>query len=85
MSKWLMIYDESYIQVMKLIREKRKKMYTQEEFANLLGVTQKTVSCYENCQTELNLKQFIKICHLLELNFFKSFSEIFENEYEKEK
>lgn len=51
-----MIYDESYIQVMKLIREKRKKMYTQEEFANLLGVTQKTVSCYENCQTELNLK-----------------------------
>lgn len=79
-----MIYDDSYIQVINMIKEKRKRMYTQQQFAKLLGVTQKTISCYENCQTELNLKQFIRICHLLELNFFKNFSELFEKEYEKE-
>lgn len=85
MSKWLMIYDECYVKVIKHIKERRKSRYTQKEFAKLLEVTQKTISCYESCQTELNLKQFIEICHHLELNFFENFSKLFEEEYEKEK
>lgn len=79
-----MIYDDSYVEVIKIIKKRRKSMYTQKEFAKLLGVTQKTISCYESCQSELNLKQFIKICQLLGINFFSSFSEIFEAEYENE-
>ena len=78
-----MIYDDCYVKVIQIIREKRKKLYTQQEFAEMLGVTQKTVSCYESCQTELNLKQFIEICHLLDLKFFESLSKIFEDGYGK--
>lgn len=85
MSKWLMIYDDCYIKVIKNLKERRKSRYTQKEFAKLLGVTQKTISCYESCQTELNLKQFMEICYFLELDFFKNFSKLFEDGYEKEK
>lgn len=76
-----MIYDNSYIEVINILKTKRKTMYTQKEFAKLLGVTQKTISCYENCQSELNLKLFIKICHLLKIDFFSNFSKIFLSEY----
>lgn len=82
MSNRLMIYDKSYIETVSILKSKRKKMYTQKEFAKLLGVTQKTISYYENCQSELNLKLFIKICHLLQINFFLDFSKLFLNEYD---
>lgn len=81
MGKWLMIYDESYIKVIENLKARRKKMYTQKELAKLLGVTQKTLSFYENCQSELNLKQFIKICYFLDIDFFVSFSKNFQEEY----
>lgn len=82
MSNRLMIYDKSYIETVSILKSKRKKMYTQKEFAKLLGVTQKTISYYENCQSELNLKLFIKIYHLLQINFFLDFSKLFLNEYD---
>lgn len=82
MNNRLMIYDKSYIETVSVLKNKRKKMYTQKEFAKLLGVTQKTISYYENCQSELNLKLFIKICHLLQINFFLDFSKLFLNEYD---
>ncbi|NME35819.1 MULTISPECIES: helix-turn-helix transcriptional regulator [Fusobacterium] len=81
MNNRLMIYDKSYIETVSILKTKRKEMYTQKEFAKLLGVTQKTISYYENCQSELNLKLFIKMCHLLQIDFFSDFSKIFLNEY----
>lgn len=81
MGKWLMIYDESYIKVMESLKARRKKMYTQKGLAKLLGVTQNTLSFYENCQSKLNLKQFIKICYFLDIDFFVNFSKNFQEEY----
>lgn len=65
-----MIYDECYVKVIHHIKERRKSKYTQKEFAQLLGVTQKTISCYESCQTELNLKQFYRDLPSFRAKFF---------------
>ena len=85
MSKWIMIYDKCYQELIWEIKNIRVETYTQKEFSKELGVTQKTVShyenCrrvtqktvshYENCRSEINLKLLIKICKILDINFIK--------------
>ncbi len=71
MSKWIMIYDECYREIIQEIKNARKKKYTQEEFSKELGVTQKTISHYENCVSEINIKLLLKICLILDINFIK--------------
>ena len=71
MSKWIMIYDECYREIIQEIKNARKKRYTQEEFSKELGVTQKTISHYENCVSEINIKLLLKICLILDINFIK--------------
>ena len=71
MSKWIMIYDECYREIIQEIKKERKKRYTQEEFSKELGVTQKTISHYENCVSEINIKLLLKICLILDINFIK--------------
>ncbi|WP_462425305.1 helix-turn-helix transcriptional regulator [Fusobacterium sp. THCT13E1] len=34
-------------------------------------MTQKTVSHYENCRSEINLKLLLKICKILDISFMK--------------
>lgn len=84
MSERLMIYDETYIKLMEEIKQKRRKIYTQKKFAKIIQVSQKTVSCYENCKMEINLKQLICICYILEIDFCKLFYKELEKEYVKE-
>ena len=48
MSKWTMIYDECYEEIVQEIKKTREEKYTQKEFSQKLGISQKTVSCYEN-------------------------------------
>ena len=71
MSKWIMIYDKCYQELIWEIKNIRVEKYTQKEFSKELGVTQKTVSHYENCRSEINLKLLIKICKILDINFIK--------------
>ena len=66
-----MIYDECYREIIQEIKNARKKRYTQEEFSKELGVTQKTISHYENCVSEINIKLLLKICLILDINFIK--------------
>ncbi len=71
MSKWIMIYDKCYQELIQEIRNVRVEKYTQKEFSRELGITQKTVSHYENCRSEINLKLLLKICKILDINFMK--------------
>ena len=71
MSKWIMIYDECYQELIREIRNTRVEKYTQKEFSRELGITQKTVSHYENCRSEINLKLLLKICKILDISFMK--------------
>lgn len=71
MSKWIMIYDECYQEIIQEIKNARQEKYTQEKFSKELGITQKTVSHYENCISEINLKLLLKICQILDINFMK--------------
>lgn len=71
MSKWIMIYDEYYQELIQEIRNVRVEKYTQKEFSRELGITQKTVSHYENCKSEINLKLLLKICKILDISFMK--------------
>lgn len=71
MSKWIMIYDKCYQELIQEIRNVRVEKYTQKEFSRELGITQKTVGHYENCRSEINLKLLLKICKILDINFMK--------------
>lgn len=71
MSKWIMIYDKCYQELIQEIRNVRVEKYTQKEFSRELGITQKTVSHYENCRSEINLKLLLKICKILDISFMK--------------
>ena len=71
MSKWIMIYDECYQELIREIRNTRVEKYTQKEFSRELGITQKTVSHYKNCRSEINLKLLLKICKILDISFMK--------------
>lgn len=71
MSKWIMIYDECYQELIQEIRNVRVEKYTQKEFSRELGITQKTVSHYENCKSEINLKLLLKIYKILDISFMK--------------
>ena len=53
MSKWIMIYDECYQELIREIRNTRVEKYTQKEFSRELGITQKTVSHYKNCTSRI--------------------------------
>ena len=84
MSKWIMIYDECYQKLIWEIKNVRVEKYTQKEFSKELGVTQKTVSHYENCRSEINLKLLIKICKILDINFMKMMKKFLkQNDNEK--
>lgn len=71
MSKWIMIYDKCYQELIQEMRNVRVEKYTQKEFSRELGITQKTVSHYENCRSEINLKLLLKICKILDISFMK--------------
>lgn len=71
MSKWTMIYDDCYQEIVQEIKKTRESRYTQREFSKKLGMSQKTISCYENCRSEMNLKLLIEICQILDINFMK--------------
>ena len=71
MSKWIMIYDKCYQELIQEIRNVRVEKYIQKEFSRELGITQKTVSHYENCRSEINLKLLLKICKILDISFMK--------------
>ncbi|WP_373077077.1 helix-turn-helix domain-containing protein [Fusobacterium varium] len=79
MSKWIMIYDECYQELIQEIRNVRVEKYTQKEFSRELGITQKTVSHYENCKSEINLKLLLKICKILDINFMKMIRTFLKN------
>lgn len=66
-----MIYDKCYQELIQEIRNVRVEKYTQKEFSRELGITQKTVSHYENCRSEINLKLLLKICKILDISFMK--------------
>ena len=85
MSKWIMIYDECYREIIQEIKNARKKKYTQEEFSKELGVTQKTISHYENCVSEINIKLLLKICLILDINFTKMMEIFLKRNEGKEK
>ena len=77
MSKWIMIYDKCYQELIWEIKNVRIEKYTQKEFSKELGVTQKTVSHYENCRSEINLK-------ILDINFIKMMKKFLkQNDNEK--
>ena len=84
MSKWTMIYDECYEEIVQEIRKNREERYTQKEFSKKLGISQKTVSCYENCINEMNIKLLVEICQILDINFLKVM-EIFFKAYNPKK
>ena len=84
MSKWIMIYDKCYQELIWEIKNIRVEKYTQKEFSKELGVTQKTVSHYENFRSEINLKLLIKICKILDINFIKMMKKFLkQNDNEK--
>ena len=84
MSKWIMIYDKCYQELIWEIKNVRVEKYTQKEFSKELGVTQKTVSHYENSRSEINLKLLIKICKILDINFIKMMKKFLkQNDNEK--
>lgn len=78
MSKWIMIYDKCYQELIQEIRNVRVEKYTQKEFSRELGITQKTVSHYENCRSEINLKLLLKICKILDISFMKMMKNFFK-------
>lgn len=82
MSKWTMIYDECYQEIIQEIKKTREERYTQREFSKKLGMSQKTISCYENCRSEMNIKLLIEICQILDINFMRII-EIFFKTYAK--
>ena len=84
MSKWIMIYDECYEEIVQEIKKTREEKYTQKEFSQKLGISQKTVSCYENCRNEMNIKLLAEICEILDINFMKRM-EIFFKAYSSKK
>ncbi len=84
MSNWLMIYDECYEEIIREMKKTREEKYTQKEFAKKLGITQKTISCYENCRNEINIKLLIEICQILDIDFIK-IMEIFLKAYTPKK
>ena len=50
----------------KFIKEKRlKKNLTQSEFANILGVTERTVSNWENGNNSIDIETLYKVCKVL--------------------
>lgn len=71
MSKWTMIYDDCYEEIVQEIKKTREARYTQREFSKKLGMSQKTISCYENCRSEMNIKLLIEVCQILDINFMK--------------
>ena len=84
MSKWIMIYDKCYQELIWEIKNIRVEKYTQKEFSKELWVTQKTLSHYENCRSEINLKLLIKICKILDINFIKMMKKFLkQNDNEK--
>jgi transcriptional regulator with XRE-family HTH domain len=66
---------------MKLKEFRIAKGISQSEFAELLGVTQATVSRYENGTRKLSQDEIIKICLLLEItpDELMDFEEVYNN------
>jgi len=77
-SSWLSDYltqEESdtakYIaQIAAIIQKERKeKGYTQHELANMLGVSQAIVSCWENGEENFSIATLVKISSVLEMEW----------------
>lgn len=56
-----------------IARERKKKNYTQKEFAELLGVNSRSVSRWENGRTMPDYSLLGDICRLLDINICESY------------
>ena len=54
---------------------RKKKNLTQKEFSELINVSMRALSNYENGNTDITLKKLQEIADLLEINFFELFQE----------
>lgn len=52
---------------------RKKKNYTQKEFSELIGVSLRALSNYENGNTDISLKKVQEIADILEVDFFDLF------------
>lgn len=58
---------------------RKKKNLTQKEFSELINVSMRALSNYENGNTDITLKKLQEIADLLEINFFELFADNKEN------
>lgn len=59
-------------------KKKRKKLYSQKEIALLLNISQRMVSSYENCLTEINLKLLIEFCLILKIDYINLITKFYK-------
>lgn len=84
MGKRILIYDECYVALITTLKKRRKKLYSQKEIAKLLNVSQRMISAYENCLTEINLRMLIDFCLILKIDSINLITKFYE-EYLLEK
>ena len=71
------IHNSSYRAVIALLRQKRSERgVTQEKMAELLQISQATLSKIETCERRLDIIELRQFCRVLNISFLDFMSEI---------
>lgn len=65
------IYDQDYIEIITRLRAKRNEAkMTQQDLAQIMGVSQSFISKVENCERRLDVMEFLNWLESLQLSYW---------------